>query len=164
MSKNCTHATCQGETCRREKKTKARKVVSRSSSNDHPRLLKQAQEIVNLYVRIRDKNKPCICGCGAQVEHAGHFYPAGSYSGVRFDTGMNIFGQGRNCNFFGADSAIDPNIETSLVAKFGMPAVRAFILKAEATRLYKWGRQELQEIITLYKAKIKELQKEKSVK
>jgi hypothetical protein len=54
-------------------------------------LLKVAQNAFNAKVRERDKNKGCICGCRRKVEQAGHFFPAGSYSGVRFDE-RNVHG------------------------------------------------------------------------
>jgi hypothetical protein len=138
--KNCKHPTCENE-CRR-KKTKVK--------NEHPRLLAQAQEAVNAFVRRRDRNKPCICGCGNRVEQAGHYYPAGSYSGVRFDE-VNIHGIARICNYFKDTTAIDPEYEVGLIARVGLGAVNDLKARAEATRHYKWSREELKAIINKYK-------------
>jgi hypothetical protein len=109
-------------------------------------LLKVAQNAFNAKVRERDKNKGCICGCGRKVEQAGHFFPAGSYSGVRFDE-VNVNGIAKECNYFKPSAAIDPEIETGLIARIGMATVIDLKNRAEKTRMYKWTREELIAII-----------------
>jgi hypothetical protein len=144
MSNNCKHPTCyDSPECRREKK---------ASKTEQLSLIVKAQSAFNRYIRLRDKDKPCICGCGEKVEHAGHYFPL-NYSGVRFNE-MNVNGQAKNCNFFGS-SAIDPNYEAGLIDRYGMGATSDLIIKAESTKFKKWSRQELQEIIDIYNKKIK---------
>jgi hypothetical protein len=60
---------------------------------------KEAQAAVNAYIRIRDKNKPCIsCGRFHQGQwHAGHYKTAGAHPELRFNT-FNIYKQCAPCN------------------------------------------------------------------
>jgi hypothetical protein len=155
--KTCKHPTCENE-CRRPVKSKKMYQLKRTalknkrlptgdinllSTNE---LLKVAQNAFNAKVRERDKNKGCICGCRRKVEQAGHFFPAGSYSGVRFDE-RNVHGISKQCNYFKSSPAIDPEFEVGLISRMGMVTVMDLTRKAEKTRMYKWTRQELIAII-----------------
>lgn len=160
MSINCSHPTCfDSPVCRRPAKQKKvyalkRKPVYKKrlpkcdvNSLTHAELLIVAQNAINARVRERDKNKTCICGCGRPIEQAGHLYPAGSYSGVRFDLDTNIHGIAKACNYYKATPAIDPMVEVGVVARIGLQATLALTKKAIETRAYKWSRQELISII-----------------
>ncbi len=60
---------------------------------------KELQKIVNTFIRLRDKDKPCV-SCDKPLINkfdAGHFYPAGSYKNLRFNED-NIHGQCVHCN------------------------------------------------------------------
>jgi len=60
---------------------------------------KELQAIVNKFIRLRDKDQPCI-SCDKPLNtkfDAGHFYPAGSYKNLRFHED-NIHGQCVACN------------------------------------------------------------------
>ena len=117
MHTTCNHPTCHGA-CRRPKKQKKIYQLKRSPIKakpkkggvlSHAELLQLAQFTFNKWIRNRDKNKPCISGGDNDLPHpdmqvkyeAGHYYPAGVFSGVRFDE-INVNGQskGDNC-FFG---------------------------------------------------------------
>lgn len=70
-------------------------------------LIREAQEAVNRYIRLRDENKNCIsCGCPLVRERvgggfdAGHFRSRGSAPHLRFYT-LNIAGQCKKCNRYG---------------------------------------------------------------
>jgi len=61
--------------------------------------LKDAQKVVNAYVRERDKKLPCIC-CGRHHSgqyHAGHFLSTGAHPELRFNL-WNIHKQASFCN------------------------------------------------------------------
>ena len=63
--------------------------------------LKKVEKLVNKYVRLRDKGKPCI-SCdwpddGSNVRHASHFRSVGACSSLRFNT-WNIHGGCAQCN------------------------------------------------------------------
>lgn len=103
--------------------------------------------VFNKWIRERDKNKPCISS-GSKPEQAGHFYPAGSYSGVRFDE-VNVNGQSKEDNCYKAGN--EEAYRVGLIGRYGIETVKELEEKAKATRLYKWSREELEEIITKYK-------------
>lgn len=89
---------------REEKQRKSDKVrlESLKTASDY---IKEAQDVINKYVRIRDSNKPCIsCGCdlkdsfltGGGVD-AGHYRSRGAASHLRFNV-LNIHSQCKRCN------------------------------------------------------------------
>lgn len=79
------------------KQKKARKAVKELGNNHAPTLKKKLQAIVNEYVRLRDRNLPCIsCGTMNAKWDAGH-YQASTNSKLRFNT-VNIRKQCFRCN------------------------------------------------------------------
>lgn len=133
--------------------------IKKTSENDIPLLLKKAQLVFNEFIRERDKEEKCICGCKKKANQAGHYFPMGSYSGVRFDE-VNVNGINKDCNYF-TDSPIDQRYETGLTERVGQSAVQMLTDRANKTKLYKWTRDELNEIVQEYKFKLKELKKSK---
>ncbi|UAY56237.1 recombination protein NinG [Arachidicoccus terrestris] len=151
----CKHPTC-GEFCRRPKKEKKvyqlkrspiKKKKPKSKPEDLPEMLDLAQIIFNKWIRNRDKDKPCISG-GGITEDAGHYFPQGKYSGVRFDE-MNVNGQSRYDNRFKEGNL--PGYLAGLIERYGRDAVEDLEARAKATKFYKWSRDELQAIINKYK-------------
>ena len=62
------------------------------------KLRAEAQTQVNLYIRTRDENKPCIsCDSLSKEVDAGHFRSRGSARQHAFNT-FNIFSQCKRCN------------------------------------------------------------------
>ncbi|MDB5252292.1 MAG: hypothetical protein JWP27_1461, partial [Flaviaesturariibacter sp.] len=103
MPKQCKHPTC-GDTCRRPVKKKVgyrKPSVTREIGDvkklELPELLKIAQGLFNMYVRLRDQDKGCISCVGGKPEQCGHYFPVGKFSRVRFHD-MNANGQCKNCN------------------------------------------------------------------
>lgn len=127
-----------------------RKAVKAFKQSDKSHLMKIAQQTFNKYIRLRDKNEPCIsCGhTGSRQRHAGHFMPVGSNGHIRFDE-ANCHSQCSICNNHksGNLSEYEPN----LVFKIGQNEV--WRLKQKYTRSYTV--EELKEIIDTYKQKIK---------
>jgi hypothetical protein len=161
MPKTCKHPCC-GVVCRKPPKTKKVYPLKRTPLKKpklpkgdldkltHNELEKVARNAFNRFIRERDKHLGCICGCGGRVEQAGHYFPAGSYSGVMFDE-RNVNGISRDCNYYKSSAAIDPEYQVGLVGKFGIATVMDLTRKAEKTRAYRWSREELREIIKKYK-------------
>jgi len=59
----------------------------------------ELQKIFNLFIRLRDKNQPCI-SCGKKLPEkydAGHFHSVGSSPSLRFDE-RNVHAQCVHCN------------------------------------------------------------------
>jgi hypothetical protein len=134
------------------------KPLKKNSDNQLPLLLKKAQAVFNEFIRLRDKGK-CICGCKKEVTHAGHYYPLGSYSGVRFDE-VNVNGIAESCNYF-SDAAIDSKYESGLLKKIGKKEMEWLKKRATETKRKTWEREELQEIISEYSHKLKDLKHRK---
>lgn len=168
--KTCSHPTCENE-CRREPKPKKVYQIKRSPLKKKafcgysktaskelslPDLLAMAQAQFNLMIRLRDRDKGCIC-CGGPVEHAGHFYPQGTFSGVRLDE-LNVNGCCETCNVY-LDGNLDAYIK-GIVVRYGLQASMDLTDKALSTRFYKWSKGELLQIIQDCKAKVSRLNKQ----
>lgn len=110
-----------------------------------PKLLKKAQDVVNRFIRERDKGRGCI-SCGAGVEQAGHYFPQGSHSALRYDPD-NIHGQCIRCNMYLSGNLI--YYRMGLVKRYGEPYVQSLEQKAK-NKLKKYTREELEEIISKY--------------
>lgn len=86
----------------REMQAKAERIQHRKALADAKPLSKlraEAQEAVNRYVRLRDKDRPCI-SCGRHHEgqyHAGHYLTVQAHPELRFDE-RNIHKQCSPCN------------------------------------------------------------------
>ena len=113
--------------------------------------VQKTQRKFNEYIRLRDKDKPCI-SCGRnKIEQAGHYYPAGKFSSVRFNED-NVHGQCIQCNYYQHGNLIKYRVY--LERRIGRE--RLDLLDFEATRkIKKWSLTELNQIYELYKSKIK---------
>lgn len=128
-----------------------------------PDLIKEAQTAFNAWVRARDAEQPCI-SCDAPPpdmstlhagRDAGHYRSTGSASHLRFHPD-NCHAQCVKCNQWGAGMAVDYRIR--LFQRIGPARVEA--LENDNTP-HKWQRDELIAIKATYKAKLKEMQREK---
>ncbi|MGY6772123.1 recombination protein NinG [Gallibacterium sp. ZY190522] len=84
--------------------SKKRLSALKEENKTKGQLIKEAQEAVNRYIRVRDENKECIsCGKPLVSERlgggfdAGHYRSRGSSPHLRFYT-LNIHGQCKRCN------------------------------------------------------------------
>jgi hypothetical protein len=127
-----------------------------------PDLIKEAQVEFNRFVRLRDRGQACIC-CGDPLGtddvggafDCGHYRSTGSAPHLRFDE-RNAHAQNKRCNRWGAGRAVDYRV--GLIARIGREAVEA--LEAD-NRVHKWTREELIAIRDTYKAKRRNLEKNK---
>ena len=111
-----------------------------------PQLKAKAQTTFNKFIRERDKELGCI-SCGNKIDHAGHYFSSGHYSALSFDED-NVHGQCLKCNNFLHGNLI--NYRMGLVDRYG----DKFVIKLESkskNKLYKYSREELQDIINKYK-------------
>ncbi|KGQ29994.1 recombinase NinG [Gallibacterium genomosp. 2] len=84
--------------------SKKRLSALKEKNKTKGQLIKEAQEAVNRYIRVRDENKECIsCGTPLISEKlgggfdAGHYRSRGAAPHLRFYT-LNIHGQCKRCN------------------------------------------------------------------
>lgn len=136
----------------KEKQWKKKKKQLKDELQTLPELLKLAQITFNKYIRLRDKDKPCI-SCekplGAKYD-ASHYYSAGGHFNVRFNED-NVHASCVYCNQYLHGNLL--NYQIGLVKRIGE---RMFELNEKAHITKKWTKNELLELISLYKNKIKE--------
>lgn len=118
---------------------------------DKSRLKEAAQKVVNQYVRLRDKGKPCIsCGhTGNRQIHCGHFRPQGNVQQLRYYT-LNTFAQCSVCNNHLSGNLVP--YREALVRKFGVEWVEA--LEADHSTK-KYTVEYLERLIKVFRKKIK---------
>jgi hypothetical protein len=123
-----------------------RKTISRSKLTPLPKLLKKAETVFNKWIRERDKDKGCI-SCSGSVDHAGHYFPVGGHSALRFDE-LNVNGQCVGCNTYKHGNLI--YYRQGLVDRYGIFEVEVWESECMSNKVKKWSREELNEIIKKY--------------
>ena len=126
-------------------------------------LLESVKTMCHTYIKLRDKNKPCI-SCGTQWHkdfHAGHFYKAELFSSLKFNED-NVHGQCVQCNLKKEGNLND--YQLNLPARIGKYAFQVLQDKAAASKheSFKWDREALKSIRTYYREKTKLIKKLKS--
>ena len=119
-----------------------------------PELKKTAQKLFNEYVRLRDKDKPCIsCGQPKPLQ-AGHYYAVKGYDGLRYNED-NVHGECAGCNCFDESHLI--GYGGYLILRIGLDRLTALGKAAAEYKKhgYKWSRSDLEEIIDKYREKIR---------
>ena len=122
--------------------------------------LVDAQRAFNAFIRLRDQMKgyPCISSgrpldwSGNAVD-AGHYRSVGSAPHLRFNED-NCHAQSKKDNSYGAGCAVDYRL--GLIARIGIERVEA--LEADQ-RPRKWSIEELKQITSTYKQKLRDLKK-----
>lgn len=117
------------------------------------------QTLVNLYVRLRDCGRgntaPCIsCSVPTPFDgsHGGHFIPT-TYAATRFDEN-NIHHQCVRCNLFLHGNQLEYMV--SMEKRYGREFVDDLMQRSRQPK--KWTPIELEELIAVYKEKVKELE------
>jgi hypothetical protein len=119
--------------------------------------IREAQKWFNRYIRLRDKDEPCIsCGRHHQGQyHAGHFRTTAAAPQLRFHED-NVHKQCQPCNVHHSGNLLE--YRKRLIQKIG--AERVEQLENDST-IKRWTIDELQEIKKVYKNKCKELESER---
>jgi hypothetical protein len=116
--------------------------------------VKMAQIIFNKYIRLRDKGQVCIsCQKKPLKSNAGHFFNANNHWSVRFNED-NVHLQCEHCNTYLSGNLIE--YQRNLIHKIGIDKYHE--LEAEARKTRKFTKDELKEIMAIYKKKCKELE------
>jgi hypothetical protein len=131
----------------RNKKPKTKQIIRVSD------LKKEVQKVFNKYIKLRDRGNMCISCQKNPIEHAGHFIAQGATGALRYHEN-NVWGQCSNCNVWKRGNLLEYRI--SLVNKIGEERVKW--LEEHRHDIKKWTREELEELMTTYKAKLKELE------
>lgn len=115
------------------------------------KLLKKLQIWFNTFIRLRDKDKGCI-SCGGLVTQAGHYRSVGSHPELRFDE-SNTNGQDARCNLFLSGNLIEYRL--GLVKRVGEQEVNRLETQRHRSKL---SNHEIQNLIEVYKSKVRELE------
>jgi hypothetical protein len=140
-----------------EKRVKADRKETREKKQalkTRSQWMKEAQSEVNRYVRLRDKDLPCI-SCGRFHDgqyHAGHYRTVGSAPELRFEV-SNIHKQCAPCNNHLSGNLI--NYRKGLVQKIGIEAVERIEGKHEPKH---YTIDDLKAIKAKYKTLCRELE------
>ena len=156
LQKNCFEPDCVMEWIQetKEKNWKRKKAKLKAELMTLSDYIKIAQQVFNKYIRLRDAGQNCIsCNKQALKENAGHFYNANNHWNVRFNE-HNVNLQCEYCNTYLHGNLIQ--YQTGLINKIGSDNYD--ILTAESDKTRKFSIDELKEIISVYKAKIKNIE------
>ena len=156
FQKYCTKEEClsvfwKENKAKDEKKRQKQRKEELMTLQDY---LKIAQQVFNKYIRERDKHQPCI-SCNKPLGNkfdAGHFWSAGGHSAIRFNPD-NVHGQCVACNQHKHGNLIA--YREGLIKKIGLDGYA--MLESFSNETKKWNKDELKNIIEIYKNKIKEL-------
>jgi len=136
------------------KEKKQRKEALKTNSD----YVRELQIIFNTFIRLRDKNKPCI-SCNKPLNSkfdAGHYYSTGSYPELRFNE-SNVHGQCVHCNQHKRGNLIEYGL--NLPKRIGLDNVLELRKLANVPR--KYTIEELKGLKVMYKLKIKNLKQNK---
>jgi hypothetical protein len=157
LQKCCTNYECIKQAVKdaelktwNKKKTKLKKDLMTASD-----WLKITQQTFNKFIRERDKGQLCIsCEQKPKKENCGHYFSAGGHSNLRFNED-NCHLQCEHCNTFLSGNLL--NYQIGIEKRIGGERLLQLHELAHVTK--KWTIEELQEINTVYKEKLKELKK-----
>jgi hypothetical protein len=151
---------CAAKVPKIERKAEAQKTrAAKEAQKTLPQLRKEAQAVFNLFIRLRDFGKPCVC-CGrlpfgpqaltgGQFD-AGHYRSRGACPELAFDE-RNVHAQLKACNRFSQDVA---GYRAELIKRIGLDQVED-LERHHAPK--KYTRDDMRAIRDKYKAKAREL-------
>lgn len=126
-------------------------------------LIKLAQIVFNKYIRLRDRNSPCI-SCGGKLIRnekyssqydASHYYNANNHYFLRFNED-NVHASCTYCNRNLHGNLIE--YRKGLISRIGEERLK--YLDDNSRRIRKFTKDELRDLIKIYKEKQKKLKKE----
>ena len=146
----CVKVWVETENTKQWTKKKSQMKADLTTLSDY---LKLTQQVVNKYIRVRDEGLNCIsCDLPPKKKNAGHYYSQGGHSAVRFDED-NIHLQCEHCNTFLSGNLL--NYQIGIEKRIG--GEKLMQLQAKAHDVKKWTKEELTELIEIYKKKIKNI-------
>jgi len=114
----------------------------------------EAKVVFQKWIRLRDAGKPCIsCGKYPKDPAGGHYYSAGTYSGLIFNPNNCHLQCNTNCNKHLSGNLLE--YRKGLINRFGIEFVENLDKLSIELRDYKYDRQELIDIKNKYLTKIK---------
>lgn len=115
---------------------------------------KDAKVVFQKWIRFRDAGKNCIsCNKPVKDPAGGHFYSAGTYSGLMFNPDNCHLQCNTHCNKFLSGNLLE--YRKGLINRYGIEFVDNLDNISIQLRNYKYTKLELQEIKQKYALKIK---------
>jgi hypothetical protein len=151
LKSECLNVWIESE---KSKQWAKRKKVLKTDLETIQELIKKTQTTFNTYIRTRDAGLNCI-SCDKKLTgkfDAGHYFNANNHWSVRFDE-RNVHGQCVNCNQHKHGNLL--NYQIGIQQRIG--ADELIELHAIAHNTRKFTRDELRELISIYKEKTKAL-------
>ena len=139
------------------KNKKARTRKQREDLKSIALLIQEARKPFQKFIRLRDINRSCIsCNdVNAEIWQGGHCFKAEIFTGLIFDE-ANVHKQCKKCNtYLGGNEA---SYLKGLLKRYGEAYVMRLTDKANASRQYKFSRDELYEIKSYYQKKVREFE------
>jgi len=134
-----------------DKRWAKEKKVRKEALKTRSEWLKDLQDVFNTFIRLRDKDKPCIsCGTFTGKMNAGHYKSVGGSPELRFNE-LNVHKQCEYCNTHLSANLIEYRI--GLVKRIGVEQVE--FLERKDHEPLKLTVDEIKEKIRIYKDKIK---------
>lgn len=136
-----------------EKRSKKDHKEARERVKTRSEWIKDAQTVFNKWVRLRDKEFPCISCQKYHIGqyHAGHYLSVGARPELRFEP-LNCHKQCQPCNTHLSGNLV--LYRKNLIEKIGIDKVEWLESHQESSKL---SIPEIKEIIKLYKEKVKNI-------
>ena len=145
----CVKVWVETENAKQWTKKKSQMKADLTTLSDY---LKITQQVFNKFIRMRDEGLNCIsCDLPPKKKNCGHYFSQGGHSSVRFDED-NCHLQCEHCNTFLSGNLL--NYQIGIEKRIG--GEKLMQLQAKAHDIKKWTKEELKEIIEIYKKKINE--------
>lgn len=147
------HAQSEKRQLKQAKNEKRITNIRKQELKPRAKWLQELQALVNKFVRIRDRNEPCI-SCGRYHEgqyHAGHYRSVGACPALRFNE-LNIHKQCQPCNNHLSGNIV--KYRQRLIEKIGLEQVEWLEKEHDPLKLTI---DQIKEQIAIYKLKVKEL-------
>jgi uncharacterized FlaG/YvyC family protein len=158
VSKLCISCIIEKSRANKKKEWNKEKKKIKESLKTKSDYLNELQKSFNTFIRVRDKDKPCI-SCKRPLTNkydAGHYFSVGAYPNLRFNE-LNVHGQCVHCN-----RDLHGNISEYSIALPERIGIASFEkLKRERNTTLQLTIEEVKELIKIYKKKIKEFNKNK---
>ena len=152
FNQECVNAWCKEADDKRWKE----KVKTYKKQTEMKSLPKLAKYHFHAYIRLRDKDSGCI-SCGKPFNgkyDAGHFWNSNNHASIRYDED-NVHGQCVTCNQHLHGNLLE--YQSRLLNKIGHYNYAR--LEDLRHKHVQWTNDQYQEIIKIYKDKVKNLQK-----
>lgn len=133
-------------------------TIQKQPKSELSKALQNAQKVFNLYIRLRDKGKPCISSGVKWYKDfdAGHFFSVKQYSALRFDE-FNVHAQSILDNRFKEGNFKEYDLR--LKERIGADEYDKLLERAAEAKktVKKWSVAEVEEIRKQYTQKINNL-------